>query len=239
VESDTPAAPAFDISKLVDVTVDAQGALRYGVDPATLQIGKDGVVRYVMVARSTNGELKCWPAVESVYHPQANMVDYLLCPARVSAETEQAAQALAKQVAEAFGVVGLLAVELFVRADGTLWVNECAPRPHNTGHHTIEANGTSQFAQLWRALLGLPLGDTALRQPAAMVNLVGPAGYTGPAYYPGLEAVLALPNTYVHLYGKAESRPFRKMGHITLLANHPEELEERVHHIKKLCGEAE
>lgn len=178
----------------------------------------------VLVARSATGQVCTWPAVESVYHPEANMVDYLLCPARVPAQVEAEAQALARRVAEAFGVVGLLAVELFYTPDGQLWVNECAPRPHNTGHHTIEGSPTSQYAQLWRAVLGLPLGLATVPRPAAMVNLVGPAGYTGPATYPFLPELLALPEVFVHLYGKAESRPYRKLGHITLLADTEPEL---------------
>jgi 5-(carboxyamino)imidazole ribonucleotide synthase len=190
----------------------------------------------VLVARSSTGEVRCWPAVESVSHAEANMVDYLLCPARISPEIEAAAEALARRVAEAFGVVGLLAVELFVTPSGQLWVNECAPRPHNTGHHTIEASPTSQFAQLWRAILGLPLGSTAVPQPAAMLNVVGPASYTGPAIYPGLEAVLQMDDVYVHLYGKAESRPFRKMGHITVLGASLPALEARIAEIKAVMG---
>ncbi len=178
----------------------------------------------VLVARSATGQVCTWPAVESVYHPEANMVDYLLCPARVPAKVEAEAQALARRVAEAFGVVGLLAVELFYTPEGQLWVNECAPRPHNTGHHTIEGSPTSQYAQLWRAVLGLPLGLATVLRPAAMVNLVGPAGYKGPATYPYLPELLALPEVFVHLYGKAESRPYRKLGHITLLADTEPEL---------------
>lgn len=187
----------------------------------------------VMVARSTTGEVRTWPAVESLYHAEANMVDYLLCPARISPMVEKEAEALAIRVAEAFGVVGLLAVEMFLTPEGELWVNECAPRPHNTGHHTLEACATSQFAQMWRALLGMPLGDTRVRRPAAMLNLVGQAGYTGPARYPGLDQVLALPEVFVHLYGKAESRPFRKMGHITVLADSLPELEARIAEIRE------
>ena len=190
----------------------------------------------VMLARSTTGEVKTWPTVESVYHAEANMVDYLVCPARISPDVEAAAQALAVRVVEAFGVVGLLAVEMFLTADGELWVNECAPRPHNTGHHTIEASPTSQFAQLWRAVLGLPLGDTSVPRPAAMLNLVGPANYTGPAIYPGLEKVLAMPEAHVHLYGKAESRPFRKMGHVTVLADTMGELMVRLDAVRAALG---
>ena len=190
----------------------------------------------VLVARSANGQVRAWPAVESVYHPEANLVDYLLCPARVPAQVEADAQALALRVAEAFGVVGLLAVELFYTPDGALWVNECAPRPHNTGHHTIEGSPTSQYAQLWRAVLGLPLGPTTVPRPAAMVNLVGPAGYTGPAHYPYLPALLALPEVYVHLYGKAESRPFRKLGHVTVLADTEAELLARLAQVRQVCA---
>jgi len=214
----------------IDKAFDAPGYLEQPANPVAELC--------VLVARSTSGQVSTWPVVESVYHPQANMVDYLLCPARINVATEAAAQALAIQVAEAFGVVGLLAVEMFYTTDGQLWVNECAPRPHNTGHHTIEASPTSQFSQLWRAILGLPLGQSTVPQPAAMLNLVGPAGYTGPAYYPGLAQLLGMPGVFVHLYGKAQSRPFRKMGHITLLAPTAAALETKVLAVKEILAAA-
>jgi 5-(carboxyamino)imidazole ribonucleotide synthase len=151
-----------------------------------------------------------------IFHPGANLVDYLLSPARVSSAAEQKAERIALQVADALQIVGLAAVEMFVTASGDVLVNEIAPRPHNSGHHTIEGNVTSQFEQHLRAILGLPLGSTAATSPAVMVNLLGAEGHTGPARYVGLDEVLAIGGAAVHLYGKAETKPYRKMGHVTL-----------------------
>ncbi|MFZ9451369.1 MAG: ATP-grasp domain-containing protein, partial [Bacteroidia bacterium] len=154
--------------------------------------------------------------VECAFDPKAHLVDYLFCPAAVKKNMEQQAYKIAESLAQALNLVGVLAVEFFVSTSGELLVNEVAPRTHNSGHHTIEANATSQFEQQWRAILNLPLGDTRLRSPAVMVNLVGAEGYTGTARYQGLDQVLKFQGVYVHLYGKAETRPFRKMGHVTV-----------------------
>ncbi len=136
------------------------------------------------------------------------------------------------QTIDAFGFVGILAVELFLNKDGEILVNEVAPRPHNSGHHTIEANITSQYAQHLRCILGLPLGDTKLRVPAAMVNLLGEEGFSGPVQYEGLEEALAESGVYIHLYGKAETKPFRKMGHVTITAESSEKARDLAHKIK-------
>lgn len=170
----------------------------------------------VIVARSTTGQTLAYPPVEMAFHPTAHLVDFLFAPARLDRDTHRQAQLLAVRLAEALGTVGLLAVELFVTTSGQLLINEIAPRPHNSGHATIEANVTSQYAQHLRAILGLPLGSTRLVEACAMVNLVGAEGHSGPARLEGLERVLATPGAHLHWYGKAHTRPYRKMGHVTL-----------------------
>ena len=183
----------------------------------------------VIVARGANGQMQFYDPVEAEYHPTANMVDALRCPAQITQTQALAAQQLAGKVAEAFGIVGLLAVELFLTIGGEWLVNECAPRPHNTGHHTIEGCLTSQYQQHWRAVLGLPLGPTTLRQPeAAMLNLVGAEGHTGAVHYQGLDEAIAMPGVFVHLYGKQTTRPYRKMGHVTVLGDSRAEIDEKM-----------
>ncbi|MFM8450306.1 MAG: 5-(carboxyamino)imidazole ribonucleotide synthase [Haliscomenobacter sp.] len=172
----------------------------------------------VLVARNERGEIKAYPTVEMDFNPEANLVEFLICPARIDQELEARAEKLAIQVIEAFGVCGLLAVEMFLTQDGALWVNEVAPRPHNSGHHTIDSCTTSQFEQHIRAVLNLPLGDTRLHTPAVMVNLLGAPGFSGLVHYEGLSECLAIPGVHLHLYGKDETRPFRKMGHATIVA---------------------
>lgn len=171
----------------------------------------------VIVARNHRGEVASFPAVEMVFHPEANLVEYLFAPAAISNAIAAEADALARRVIDTLGLVGLLAVEMFVTPEGKVLVNEVAPRPHNSGHHTIEANRTSQYEQHWRAILNLQLGETKATSAAAMVNLLGEDGYSGPARFEGLEQVLAMPGVYVHLYGKTVTKPFRKMGHVTIV----------------------
>jgi 5-(carboxyamino)imidazole ribonucleotide synthase len=171
----------------------------------------------VIVARSPKGEIASYPAVEMVFHPEANLVEYLFSPAQLAPSTERLADGLARKIVEELGMVGPLAVEMFVTRDGHVLVNEIAPRPHNSGHQTIEGNVTSQYEQHLRAILNLPLGDTSCLHPSAMVNLLGEEGHTGPARFSGLEEVLAISGAYVHLYGKAMTKPFRKMGHVTII----------------------
>ncbi|WP_420317439.1 5-(carboxyamino)imidazole ribonucleotide synthase [Ekhidna sp.] len=170
----------------------------------------------VVVARNENGEMACFPVVELSYHPEQNLVEFLFAPAQISKESEDKAYALAKDVIQKLNMVGLLAVEMFLTKEGEILVNEVAPRTHNSGHHTIEANRTSQFEQHLRAILNLPLGSTDLITPAAMVNLLGEDGFTGTAFYEGLEECMAMNGVYVHLYGKKLTKPFRKMGHVTI-----------------------
>jgi 5-(carboxyamino)imidazole ribonucleotide synthase len=155
----------------------------------------------VIAARSANGEVSVFPAVEMDFHPEANLVEFLICPARVPALVAAQAEALAERVARTFDLCGLLAVEMFWTQDGELLVNEVAPRPHNSGHHTIDSAHTSQFEQHLRAITGLPLGSTAPKVPVAiMLNLLGEPGCTGPVSYVGVEACIALEGVHVHLY---------------------------------------
>lgn len=186
----------------------------------------------VIVARNENGEVATFPTVEMVFHPEANLVEYLFAPADISAEIEKQAEELAKKTAQAIGIVGLLAVEMFLTKDGQVLINEVAPRPHNSGHHTIRANFTSQFEQHWRAILNLPLGDTTAYTPAAMVNLLGEEGHTGPAYYEGMDNLLATQGVFPFLYGKKITKPFRKMGHITVTDSDLTKLKEKAEWVK-------
>ena len=174
----------------------------------------------VIVARSPKGEVVTYPMVEMEFHPEANQVEYVLCPARIAETISSQARKIALQVAEAFGSIGLLAVELFLTKEGEIWVNEVAPRPHNSGHYSIEASYTSQFEQHLRAILDLPLGSTESKVAGVMVNLVGAESYAGDVIYEHIEDVLSLPGVTPHIYGKRQTRPFRKMGHITI--THPD-----------------
>ena len=187
----------------------------------------------VIVARSASGEVKSFPAVEMMFHPEHNMVEFLFSPAALSDEIEGRAQQIAVDVIEKLGMVGLLAVEMFVTKDGQVLVNEIAPRPHNSGHQTIEGNETSQYHQHLRAILGLPLGDPSIRIPSAMVNLLGEDGFSGPAIYEGIESCLALGGVNVHLYGKLTTKPFRKMGHVTITGRTMDELRKKAKFVKE------
>ena len=172
----------------------------------------------VIAARNASGEVAVFPAVEMDFHPEANLVELLICPARISPLVSAQAEVLAEQVISAFDICGLLAVEMFLCTDGQLWVNEVAPRPHNSGHHTIDSAVTSQYQQHLRAICGLPLGDTSQMQAALMLNLLGAEGHKGPVRYEGVAECLAISVVHVHLYGKAMTAPFRKMGHVTITA---------------------
>lgn len=172
----------------------------------------------VMVVKGQNGDTAIYPTVEMVFDPALNLVDYLFSPARLSTEQQHEAVELAQKVADSFHGAGIFAVELFVDTQGKLWVNETAPRVHNSGHHTIEAAYCSQFEQMLRVLAGLPLGNPNLRDSGAMINLVGAAGHRGDAVIEGLATLSKMDNTYLHWYGKSETTPGRKMGHITVLA---------------------
>ena len=171
----------------------------------------------VIVSRNENGEVKSFPCVECEFNPEANLVEFLFSPATIPNEIEEKAQKIARSVIEKLEMVGILAVELFLTKDGDVLVNEIAPRPHNSGHQTIEGNYESQYGQLLRCLLNLPLGNTAIKRPSVMVNLLGEKGYMGKAIYDGIEKALAHPGVNLHLYGKAQTKPFRKMGHATIV----------------------
>ncbi len=171
----------------------------------------------VMVVKSQSGETATYPAAEMVFDPKLNLVDYLLAPANISQPLQAEAITLAEQVADSFSGAGLFAVELFLDTQGKLWVNETAPRVHNSGHHTIEAAYCSQFEQMLRVLAGLPLGDTTLREQGAMINLTGADDCYGEALIDGMATLTALDKTYLHWYGKSQTSPGRKMGHITVL----------------------
>ena len=171
----------------------------------------------IIVCRSPKGETLSYPCVEMEFHPEANQVEYVLSPARISKAEAKKAKDLAFKISKAFKHVGLLAVELFLTKEGEIWVNEVAPRPHNSGHYSIEAAYTSQFEQHIRAILNLPLGNTGNKVAGVMVNLVGKEGFSGPVYYKNIEHILAIEGVKPHIYGKKETRPFRKMGHVTIV----------------------
>lgn len=187
----------------------------------------------VIVARNPDGNITAFPAVEMVFHPEANLVDYLVSPAAIAPDLAHRAEAIAREVIAELHMVGVLAVEMFVTREGGILVNEVAPRPHNSGHQTIEGNVTSQYEQHLRAILNLPLGDTSATQPAAMVNLLGEEGHSGEARYLGLEGVLNVPGIYVHLYGKKVTKPFRKMGHVTIIDRDMESLRKKATFVKQ------
>ena len=171
----------------------------------------------VIVARNKNGETITYPIVELEYNTEANLVEFLFAPANVSKVTEEKAAAIAKDVIDKMGMIGLLAVEMFLTKDGEILVNEVAPRPHNSGHQTIEANFTSQYEQHLRSIINLPLGSTKAIMPSVMVNLLGEKNHYGKAKYDGLEDVLSWEGVFPHLYGKSDTKPFRKMGHVTII----------------------
>lgn len=186
----------------------------------------------VIVARNEKGEVKTFPPVEMVFHPEANLVEYLFAPARLSDSIKTSADAIAQRIITELNMVGLLAVEMFVTKSGEVLVNEIAPRPHNSGHQTIEANITSQYEQHLRAILNLPLGDTSVVSPSAMVNLLGEPEFNGEAIYEGFHETVSLPGVYVHLYGKKITKPFRKMGHVTIIDNNIESLKKKATFVK-------
>src|SRR5690554_539445 len=170
----------------------------------------------VIVARNPSGEIKTYPVVEMEFHPEANQVEYVICPARIDDSVAQKARDLALKVSEKFQHVGLLAVEMFQTQDDEILINEVAPRPHNSGHYSIEASYTSQFEQHLRAILDLPLGNTDSKVAGVMVNLVGAEGFSGDVVYENIEQILQLDGVIPHIYGKKQTRPFRKMGHVTI-----------------------
>jgi len=171
----------------------------------------------VIVCRSSSGEIRTYPVVEMEFHPEANQVEYVICPARIDDKVAAKARAIALDVSEKFNHVGLLAVEMFQTFDDEILVNEVAPRPHNSGHYSIEASYTSQFENHLRAILDLPLGNTDSKVAGIMVNLVGEDGFSGDVVYENIEKILSWNGVTPHIYGKKQTRPFRKMGHVTIV----------------------
>lgn len=171
----------------------------------------------VIVARNTKGEVQTFPTVEMEFNPNANLVERLICPAHIDKKLDKQAQFIAQQVIENFQMTGILAVEMFLTKTGMLLVNEIAPRPHNSGHHTIESCITSQYEQHLRAILGFPLGDTSIKMPSVMINLLGEKDHSGNVKYEGLTECMAISGVKIHIYGKKDTQPFRKMGHVTVL----------------------
>jgi 5-(carboxyamino)imidazole ribonucleotide synthase len=190
---------AFDVPSVLEKFVDFQKELA------------------IIVARNEKGETAVYPTVECEFSPEANLVEFLFSPADIAPEVEAKAKELAIQIIDQLGMVGILAVEFFLSKQGELYVNEIAPRPHNSGHHTIECNRTSQFEQHLRSVLNLPLGATDLIQPGVMINLLGEKGFEGQAIYQGLEVAMQTAGVHTHIYGKETTKPFRKMGHVTIV----------------------
>ena len=188
----------------------------------------------VIVARNDLGEVRCFPAVEMTFDAKTNLVEDLFCPANISDEDVRIAEDLAIKIIENLEMVGLLAVEFFIDKNGEILVNEVAPRPHNSGHHTIESVMTSQLEQMLRAILGLPLGSTKLIMPSVMLNLLGEAEHTGEVRYEGLSETFAIEGVKVHLYGKQQTRPSRKMGHVTVLDETVEKAFKKAEKVKSI-----
>ncbi len=188
----------------------------------------------IIIAKNEKGETRTFPVTEMVADPKLNLLDFNICPSSISEDVQHQIDQIAQQFIEAADSPGLFAIELFLDKNGKVWVNETAPRLHNSGHQTQEGNSNSQFEQMYRVLKNLPLADTETVSFSGMVNLVGEECFSGKAKYEGIEEILKLPKTYVHLYGKSETKPGRKMGHINVLADSREELMEKLVRIKSL-----
>ena len=199
VKSDKDLENAFDAPSIVEDWIDFEKEIA------------------VIVARNENGEVKTFPCVEMDFNPDVNLVEFLISPSTLPIEILKQADQLAIQIAEALKITGVLAVEMFLTKDGNILVNELAPRPHNSGHQSIEGNLTSQFEQHLRAIFNLPLGDTSSVGNAVMINLLGEKGFEGLAEYEGIEEILKHKGVHVHLYGKKFTKPYRKMGHVTII----------------------
>ena len=215
LKSETDALTSFDAPSIIENKIPFQKELS------------------VIVARNEKGEMTTFPCVECEFNPEANLVEFLFSPADIDQSIEQQADEIAKDIIQKLDMVGLLAVEFFLTNGGSLLVNEIAPRPHNSGHHTIEICHTSQFAQHLRAILNLPLGDTSLIQCGAMINLVGEKGFEGPAIYDGLTEILSIPGVYPHIYGKEITKSFRKMGHVTITGSTMDEVREKTKRVQQ------
>jgi 5-(carboxyamino)imidazole ribonucleotide synthase len=187
----------------------------------------------IIIAINSKGEAALYPAVDMVFDPHLNLLDYQLSPATIPEKIFWKIEAIAMKVVKDLKSPGIFAVEMFIDRNGDVFVNETAPRVHNSGHHTIEANYSSQFDMLWRVMLDYPLGNTKHIMPAAIVNLLGAEGSNGDAYYEGLNEVLKMDNVFVHIYGKKQTKPGRKMGHITILSKEKQDLVHTANKIKQ------
>ncbi|MFN0289868.1 5-(carboxyamino)imidazole ribonucleotide synthase [Pedobacter helvus] len=187
----------------------------------------------VIVARNANGDVKTFPMVEMEFNPEANLVEFLISPSTYPESIQERAEKIAKDIAAALNITGILAVEMFITKHGDILVNELAPRPHNSGHQTIEGNYVSQFAQHLRSIFNLPLGDTRSISNAIMVNVLGEKGHDGVAKYSGLEKIMSIEGVYVHLYGKKYTKPFRKMGHLTIVDQNREQAIEKARFVQQ------
>ena len=214
MESNADLDKAFDSPSLIEELVDFEKEIA------------------IIVARNSNGDMKTFPMVEMEFNAEANLVEFLISPSTYPDDLQLKAEEIAKKVALALNITGILAVEMFITKNGDILVNELAPRPHNSGHQTIEGNFVSQFEQHLRAIYNLPLGDTRSRSNAVMINLLGEKGHEGVAVYEGLEKIMALDGVYVHLYGKKYTKPFRKMGHVTIIDQNREQAIEKANLVK-------
>lgn len=187
----------------------------------------------IIIARNNKGEMRCFPAVEMEFNEDAHLVERLICPSSLDKSILERANNIATRIVSLLNLRGLLAVEMFVDKDDVVWVNEIAPRPHNSGHHTIESVVTSQFEQLLRAIFDFPLGSTQLKMPSVMINLLGEPGYHGAVRYEGLTECMSIEGVKIHLYGKKITKPFRKMGHVTILAPSVEEAKMKADIVKR------
>jgi 5-(carboxyamino)imidazole ribonucleotide synthase len=187
----------------------------------------------VIVAMNDSKETAVYPATEMIFDPVLNLLDYQISPAELPQNILEEAKHIALQLVKSFDSPGLFAIEMFVDNNNKVWVNETAPRVHNSGHHTIEANYCSQYDMLLRVMLNYPLGNTASILPSSIVNILGEEGYNGAAKYEGLNEVLGMKGTFVHLYGKTQTKPGRKMGHVTIMSEDRNDLIEKVNAIKK------
>ena len=187
----------------------------------------------IIVSRNSNGDMKTFPMVEMEFNAEANLVEFLISPSTYPDELQHKAEKIALNIASALNITGILAVEMFVTKDGEILVNELAPRPHNSGHQTIEGNYVSQFEQHLRAIFNMPLGDTRAINNAVMINVLGEKGHDGLAKYHGLEKIMSIDGVYVHLYGKKYTKPFRKMGHVTIVDQNREKAIEKARYIQE------
>ena len=187
----------------------------------------------IIVARNEAGEVATFPLVEMEFNEKANLVEFLFSPAKISEKIEKKAAKIARKLANSLELQGILAIEMFLDKKGKLLINESAPRPHNSGHHTIEGNVTSQYEQHLRSILNLPLGNTDTLYPAVMVNLLGEDGYAGDVKYKGLTKVLKISGAHVHLYGKQMTKPFRKMGHVTIVDKKLDKAKDKARTVQK------